>query len=261
MHDCTVESPSALGGSGSQTPDSWRAEVDEIISRINAREREEWATLGLSSRSETLVLAEVSSGAPPSGNAAGCALSATEPAVVCGRCPNPLALEEAVTLPVHPATQASLRSACASLRDPFDLTLPSAPLARQPSAEGLADRGQARPVDDVAREVLDASDHVRAELGPALEPLAFRTFLAHELRLRGLLVVEDVAVAESYRGKVIDDAYRVDMLVEGAVLVDVGRTEGSHDELEARLRHLMTRTGARAAVLAPPRVRDGIGCC
>lgn len=261
MHDSTVESPSALGGGGTQTPDSWRAEVDEIISRINAREREEWATIGLSLRSETLVLPEVSAGAPPNANAAGCAFSVTEPAVACGRCPNTLALEEAITSPVHPATQASLRSACVSPRDPFDLTLPSAPLARQPSAEGLAGGAPARLVDDVARGVLEASEQVRAQLGPALEPHAFRTFLAHELRLRGLSVVEDVAVAESYKGRVLEDAYRVDLLVEGTVLVDVGRTEGSHEELEARLRHLMTRTGARAAVLAPARVRDTIGCC
>ncbi len=257
MHDCTVKSPSALGGGGTQTPDSWRAEVDEIISRINAREREEWATIGLSSRSETLVLSDVSSGAPPSVNAAGCAFSATEPVVACGRCPNSLALEEAITSPVHPATQASLRSACASPRDPFEVTLPSAPLARQPSAEGLADGAPARLVDDVARGVLEASEQVRAEFGPALEPLAFRTFLAHELRLRGFSVVEDIAVAASYKGKVIDDAYRMDLLVEGTVIVDVGRSELSQEEHEFRLRKLMSSVGALAGVLVTRQAGEG----
>jgi GxxExxY protein len=124
-------------------------------------------------------------------------------------------------------------------------------------AEGLADGAQARLVDDVTRGVLEASEQVRAELGPTLEPLAFRTFLAHELRLRGLSVVEDVAVAESYKGKVVDDAYRVDMLVEGAVIVDVGRTELSQEEHEARLRKLMTGVGAVAGVLVSRQAGEG----
>jgi GxxExxY protein len=230
--------------------------VDEIISRINAREREEWATLGLSPRSETLVLPEAPSGAPPSVNAAGCSLSATQPAVFCGR-PNPLALEEVVTSPVNPATQASLRSACANLGEPFDHTLPSAPFARQTSAG--AEDGPAQPVDEVAREVLEASEQVREALGPGLEPVAFRAFFAHELRLRGFAVVEDFTVAESYKGKVIEGAYRVDLLVEGKVIVDVGRMDEAQDDLEARLRHLMTHTGACAAVLAPARLRDAVG--
>jgi GxxExxY protein len=121
----------------------------------------------------------------------------------------------------------------------------------------LAEGARARHVDDVARDVLEASEQVRSELGPALEPLAFRTFLAHELRLRGLSVVEDVAVAESYKGKVVGDAYRADILVEGTVVVDIGRAELSQEEHEARLRKLMSGVGAAAGVLVSRQASDG----
>ncbi len=259
MQEPIVDVHSALGPSGVEATDSWRVEVDEIISRINAKEREAWASIRLSPRSETLVLPEAPSDAPPGVDAPpGCALCPTEPAVFSVRCPNPLVLEEAVTAPVHPATQALLCSACADHQEGFDPTLPSAPLARRPSEETSGAR-RTRNADDVVREVIEASEQVKAELGPALEAPAFRTFLAHELRLRGLSVVEDVAVAASYKGKVVDDAFRVDMLVDGAVIVDVGRTELSQEEHEARLRTLMRGVGAVAGVLVSRQAGDGDG--
>jgi hypothetical protein len=75
------------------------------------------------------------------------------------------------------------------------------------------------------------------------------------------MVWEDVAVAASYQGMVIEEAYRADLIVEGTTLVDLGREQGSRQEVEARLRGLMTKVGVQAAILAPLQADDSVIEC
>ena len=44
--------------------------------------------------------------------------------------------------------------------------------------------------------------------------------MAEELRYRGFLVETQVPVSIQYRGKIIKTAYRIDLLVERAVVVE-----------------------------------------
>jgi GxxExxY protein len=106
-------------------------------------------------------------------------------------------------------------------------------------------------VDAVVRAVYAASYSVVDALGCGLEPHAFRVFLAHALRLKGFLVAEDVAVSASFMGKVLIDAFRVDLLINETVIVDIAANERPMHEHENRLRYFMEQTAAAAAVLLP----------
>jgi GxxExxY protein len=73
----------------------------------------------------------------------------------------------------------------------------------------------------VSGEVIDAALTVHSALGPGLLESAYEACLAHELRLRGLPVLAQVPVEVSYRGVTIDIGYRLDLLVQNSVVVEI----------------------------------------
>ena len=62
---------------------------------------------------------------------------------------------------------------------------------------------------------------VHSVLGPGLLEAAYQVCLAHELRKRGFTVRREVLVPVQYDGVVLDVAYRIDLLVEETVVVEV----------------------------------------
>lgn len=72
----------------------------------------------------------------------------------------------------------------------------------------------------VAREVVDAALKVHKALGPGLLESAYELCLFHELRLRGLKVERQQPVPVVYEGMVLETSLRLDLIVEGLVIVD-----------------------------------------
>ena len=76
-------------------------------------------------------------------------------------------------------------------------------------------------LNEITREIVDAAIKVHKALGSGLLESAYKTCLAFELRRRGLKVETEVAVPIFYDGVVIDVGYRMDLLVEGEVPVEL----------------------------------------
>jgi GxxExxY protein len=76
-------------------------------------------------------------------------------------------------------------------------------------------------VTDSSGAVVDAAMKVHTVLGPGLLEGAYEGCLAHELRKRGHLVVQQLALPVLYDGICIDLGYRIDLLVNGAIVVEV----------------------------------------
>ena|SRR5688500_9986719 len=76
-------------------------------------------------------------------------------------------------------------------------------------------------VNDSSGAVVDAAMRVHTVLGPGLLEGAYEGCLAHELRKRGHLVVQQLALPVIYDGVCIDLGYRIDLLVNGAIVVEV----------------------------------------
>lgn len=76
-------------------------------------------------------------------------------------------------------------------------------------------------LNDITGEIVDAAIKVHKALGPGLLESAYKTCLAYELRKRGLKVETEVAVPIFYDGVVIDVGYRMDLLVEDQVPVEL----------------------------------------
>jgi len=69
--------------------------------------------------------------------------------------------------------------------------------------------------------VVDAALRVHSALGPGLLESAYEACLAHELRTRGLRVLTQVPLPVVYRGIRVEVGFRVDLLVEDTVVVEL----------------------------------------
>ena len=80
-------------------------------------------------------------------------------------------------------------------------------------------------IDHTAGEVVDASIAVHRALGPGLLESAYEACLAFELRERGLKVSQQVPLPIRYRDVQLEAGYRLDLVVENAVIVELKSVE------------------------------------
>jgi len=79
--------------------------------------------------------------------------------------------------------------------------------------------------NDVARQVVDAAVVVHKALGPGLLESVYEVVLARELQKRQMLVERQLPVKIAYDGVVFDEGFRMDLLVEGVVVVELKSLE------------------------------------
>ena len=80
-------------------------------------------------------------------------------------------------------------------------------------------------IEDLAKTAVDCGFKLHKELGPGLLESVYEILMAEALRERGLSVETQVRVPIRYKGVVIDNAFRVDLLVEGTLLIELKSTE------------------------------------
>jgi GxxExxY protein len=73
--------------------------------------------------------------------------------------------------------------------------------------------------------ILACAIDVHRELGPGLLESAYRVCLVHRLRIEGLSVEEEAPIPINFRGRSLESAYRADLIVEGAVLLELKAVE------------------------------------
>ena len=78
-----------------------------------------------------------------------------------------------------------------------------------------------RRTDRVAAAVVDAAMKVHSALGPGLLESAYEACLAHELRRRGHAVRTQAPLAIEYDGVRVEVGYRLDLLVDDVVIVEL----------------------------------------
>jgi GxxExxY protein len=76
-------------------------------------------------------------------------------------------------------------------------------------------------INDCSGIVIDAAMKVHSTLGPGLLERPYVICLTHELRSRGLQVLNQLGIPVIYDGICIDLGYRIDLLVNGVLVVEV----------------------------------------
>jgi GxxExxY protein len=76
-------------------------------------------------------------------------------------------------------------------------------------------------INDITGQIVDAAIKIHTALGPGLLESAYEACLAFELSRRGLRVQRQVELPVIYDGLRIEVGYRIDLLVEELVIVEV----------------------------------------
>lgn len=76
-------------------------------------------------------------------------------------------------------------------------------------------------IDRIAGEIVDASIAIHRALGPGLLESAYEACLLYELRERGLVVEKQVPLPVTYKGVRLEAGYRLDIVVENEVIVEI----------------------------------------
>jgi GxxExxY protein len=80
-------------------------------------------------------------------------------------------------------------------------------------------------VDAYASTAVDAALRVHRALGPGLLESAYEACLEYELRKRGLSVLRQVILPIRYEDVEVDGGYRLDLLVEECLILEVKAVE------------------------------------
>jgi GxxExxY protein len=109
--------------------------------------------------------------------------------------------------------------------------------------------GLPETVEALARTVIDAGLKVHRSLGPGLLESAYEHCLAHELQARGLSLKRQLALPIVYEGLTLDAGYRLDLLVEDTIVVEVKTVEALTRLHEAQLLTYLRLSGRRLGYL------------
>ena len=82
-----------------------------------------------------------------------------------------------------------------------------------------------REIDDITGEIVDAAYKLHTRLGPGLLESVYEMVLAKEMERRGLRVQRQRAVSFEFDGLRFEEAFRVDLLVEDVVVVELKSVE------------------------------------
>jgi GxxExxY protein len=83
--------------------------------------------------------------------------------------------------------------------------------------------------NEIAREIVGAAFHIHRSLGPGLLESVYETLLFDELRKRRLWVERQVPISFTYNGRTYDKGFRIDLLADGKVVVELKAVEQTAD--------------------------------
>jgi len=116
-------------------------------------------------------------------------------------------------------------------------------------------------IEDVFKKVLDCSFQVHTALGPGLLESAYLECLYYELLQNGLKVEKQKPLPLIYKEVKLEAGYRIDILVENVVVVELKSVEALCDIHMAQILTYMKLSGCKLGLLANFNVshlKDGI---
>jgi GxxExxY protein len=104
-------------------------------------------------------------------------------------------------------------------------------------------------LNQITREILDSAYKVHTALGPGLLESAYRACLVYELRKKGLRVEEEKPLPLIYEEVKLECGYRIDLLVEGIVVVELQTVEALTDVHTAQVLTYIKLSNSKVGLL------------
>ncbi len=116
-------------------------------------------------------------------------------------------------------------------------------------ANRIARVAEYEDLDTVTRQIIDAANDVHQALGPGLLESAYEACLAFELAERGLHVERQKQVPIKYKDMELDAGYRLDLLVDNKVVLELKAVENITPEDKTNLLTYLRLSGHRVGLL------------
>lgn len=104
-------------------------------------------------------------------------------------------------------------------------------------------------VNELTEQIIGAAIEVHRVLGPGLLESTYETCLAHELGKRGLSVERQKILPIRYKSIRIEYGYRIDLLVDGKVVVELKSAPRIESIHEAQLLSYLKLSGYQVGLL------------
>jgi GxxExxY protein len=90
-------------------------------------------------------------------------------------------------------------------------------------------------INQLSHKIIGAAIEVHRNLGPGLLESAYRDCLAYELSLLNLKVEKEKLLPVHYKGIVLNQGYRIDLLIENRIVLELKSVEELTDVHQAQL--------------------------
>lgn len=110
-------------------------------------------------------------------------------------------------------------------------------------------RGTEAQRDALSEQVIGAAIDVHRALGPGLPESAHELCLCHELSLRELRFRRQIEIPIEYKGLKLDAGYRIDLIVEEKMVVELKSVERLLPIHEAQLLTYLKLSGMKTGLL------------
>jgi GxxExxY protein len=104
-------------------------------------------------------------------------------------------------------------------------------------------------MNQITGAIVDSAMKVHTALGPGLLESAYEACLIYELQKRGFKVERQVELPVIYEGVRVDAGYRIDLLVEETVIVEIKSVENLLAVHEAQLLSYLKLSQKRVGLL------------
>jgi len=115
--------------------------------------------------------------------------------------------------------------------------------------------------EELTEQIIGAAIEVHKSLGPGLLKSAYEECLCHELGLRGLKFERQKPIPLKYKGIKLDCGYRIDILVENKVIIELKTVEAIMSVHEAQLLTYLRLANIKVGLIMNfyvPVLKDGI---
>jgi len=116
-------------------------------------------------------------------------------------------------------------------------------------------------INDLTSEVIGAAIEVHKHLGPGLLESAYEECVCHELGLRKITFERQKQLPISYKQVKLDFSYRLDVVVEGEIILELKSCEKIEDIYKAQLLTYLRLSGLKVGLILNfnvPIMKEGI---
>ena len=115
--------------------------------------------------------------------------------------------------------------------------------------------------EEIGKIIVNSAYKVHKELGPGLLERVYEVCLAHEIKKAGLDVKRQIEIPIEYDGIVFEEGFRLDLLVEDYVIIEIKAVEQTNPVWQAQIiSHLKLTNGSLGFLINfnVPLIKNGI---